>query len=259
MTERLPAPIHADVPRASAGSLSLRQVATERFGRRARRGMTLTEVMVVIVIALVLMGVLAPSMSSFLLLDQHQAAKNLAVLYEQLHDEAVMRNVTFRIEYDLRANTYQVQVAESGVLIFDNPRAREEWEEKEASRLNHMTDEERAAQSRRRASFAKLEARFATEFELPGGTVFGGVYTPQYEEMMRPSDIDEESPKVYSYIFPNGQAEHTVVWIVYDGDDSDGYTVEVEPLSGAVKLHGKLLDWDDSYEWVPETAPDLPT
>lgn len=221
--------------------------------------MTLTEVMVVIVIALVMMGVLAPSLMSFLLLDQHQAAKELSLLYEQLHDEAVMRNVTFRIEYDLQKNTYQVQVAESGVLIFDNPRAREEWEESEERRKRHMTDEELAAFERRRASFSKLEARFETEFELPGGTVFGGVYTPQYEEMVRPDDVDEDDPKVYSYIFPNGQAEHAVVWLVSEGDDSDGYTIEVEPLSGAVKLHGTLIEWDESYDWVPDEAPDLPS
>lgn len=228
--------------------------------RRHRRGMTLTEVMVVIVIGLILMGVLAPSMMSFLLLDQHASAKELAMLYEQLHDEAVMRNVTFRIEYDLQSGHYQVQVAESGALIFDNPRSREEFEENEARRTRYMKEDELAAFNRKRANFAKLEARFKTDFELPSGTVFGGVYTPQYEEMVkRDRRGADENSKVYSYIFPNGQAEHTVVWIHSEGDDSDGYTIEVEPLSGAVKLHGRLIDWEDSYDFVPDEAPDLPS
>ncbi len=227
---------------------------------RRRRGMTLTEVMVVIVIGLVLMAALAPSVWGLVLLNQHQAAKELALLYEQLHDEAVMRNVTFRIEYDLRAGRYQVQVGEPGTLIFDDPRAREAWEEEQERRLRFMTPEEREALQRKRQRFSKLEARFKTAFELPDGTVFGGVYTPQYGEMVRPEDLDEEeNSKVYSYIFPNGQSEHTVIWIHSEGDDSEGYTIEVEPLSGAVRLHDELIDWEDSYDFVPDEAPDLPS
>ena len=57
----------------------------------------------------------------------------------------------------------------------------------------------------------------------------------------------------------SGQAEHAVIWIHSEGDDSDGYTIEVEPLSGAVKLHNELIDWEDSYDFVPDEAPDLPT
>ncbi len=58
--------------------------------------------MVVLAIAIVLMGVLIPSLASFFMLDQRQAAKDLTTLYQQLHDEAVMRNVTFRVAYNLR-------------------------------------------------------------------------------------------------------------------------------------------------------------
>jgi Tfp pilus assembly protein PilE len=220
--------------------------------------MTLTEIMVVLVIAIILLGVLVPSLTSFFLLDQHRAAKELALLYEQLHDEAVMRNVTFRIEYDLAAGTYQVQAAESGALIFDNARARQEWAEAEERRQRNMSEEELAAHKRRQANFAKLEARFKTDFKLPSGTVFGGFYTPQYEEMVHLRDLDEDNPKVWSYVFPNGQSEHTVIWIGTEGEEEqDGYTIEVEPLSGAVKLHGRLIEWDESYDFVPDEAPDL--
>lgn len=229
-----------------------------QFPRQYRQGMTLTELMVVIVIALVLMGVLMPSIANFFLLDQHRAAKELSLLYEQLHDEAVMRNVTFRIEYDLLSGRYQVQAAESGALIFDNPRAREEWMENEERRERSMNEEELAAHKKRQANFAKLEARFKTDFELPDGSMFGGFYTPQYEEMVKPRDLDEDNPKVYSYVFPNGQSEHTVIWIVTEGDEDNGYTIEVEPLSGGVKLHGQLIEWDESYDFVPDEAPDLP-
>ncbi|MEZ4322765.1 MAG: hypothetical protein R3F61_35180 [Myxococcota bacterium] len=224
--------------------------------------MTVTEVAVVILIGLILVGVLAPAVSNILMLEQRQAAKDLALLYEQLHDEAVMRNVTFRIAYNLRAGTYEVQVGEPGALIFDNPRAREEFEEDLDRRTRLMSEEEKAEFAQKRKPFESLGARFKTQFDLPSSTAFGGVYTPQYGEMIKPGDLDEDDEGtgiVYSYIFPNGQAEHAVVWLVDSEDDEDGFTVEIEPLSGSVHLSSELVDWRDSYDFVPQQGPDLPS
>ncbi|MCB9674192.1 MAG: hypothetical protein H6737_03695 [Alphaproteobacteria bacterium] len=229
--------------------------------RTSRRGLTVTEVAVVLVIAIVLIGVMMPTLSNIFMLEQRQAAKDLALLYEQLHDEAVMRNVTFRVAYDLRSNTYEVQVGEPGALIFDNPRAREEFEEDLNRRLALMSEEEKAEFQSKRKPFESLGARFKTKFELPRNTVIGGVYTPQYGDMVKREDVmdDEDAEgKVFSYIFPNGQAEHAVIWIVDQYDDEDGFTVEIEPLSGSVHLHRELIDWEDSYDFVPNEGPDLP-
>lgn len=225
----------------------------------SRSGLSLTEIMVVLVIGILLVGVLTPSLASYFMLDQRSAAKQLALLYEQLHDEAVMRNVTFRVAYNLRANTYEVQVGDPKVLIHTDPDKREEFEEMIQRRMNQMNEAEREQFLGKRKQFQKLEARFKSNFELPSGTVFGGVYTPQYPEMMRPDDLDEDFDGiVYSYIFANGQSEHAVIQLITEGDEDDGYTIEVEPLSGAVRLHGEITDWEDSHDFVPDEAPDLP-
>ncbi len=227
--------------------------------RKRRRGLTVTEMMVVLVIGIVLVAVLTPTISNIFMLEQRQAAKDLALLYEQLHDEAVMRNVTFRVAYDLRSNGYEVEVSEAGALIFDNARAREDFEEGLERRLNLMSEEERAEFMKNRKTFSAVQARFKSKFELPRDTVIGGVYTPQYEDMMRLDDFDDDEPAiVYSYIFPNGQAEHAVVHLVDAYDDEDGFTIEIEPLSGNVHLSGELLDWDDRYDFVPDEAPNVP-
>ena len=226
----------------------------------SRTGLSLTEIMVVLVIGILLVGVLTPNLAAFFLLDQRSAARELALLYEQLHDEAVMRNVTFRVAYDLRNNTYEVQVGDPKVLIHTNPEAREDFEAIIQRRMDQMTETERQEFLSKRKQFQKLDARFKTKFELPSGTVFGGVYTPQYPEMMRPEDLDEDFDGiVYSYIFANGQSEHAVILMVTDGEEDDGYTIEVEPLSGAVRLHGEVIDWEDSHDFVPDEAPDLPS
>jgi len=243
-------------PGSARGAGPIHRIEAERSGRR---GMTITEVMVVLVIAIILIGVMAPSLSSVFMLEQRQAAKNLAILYEQLHDEAVMRNVTFRIAYDLRNSEYQVQVGEPGALIFDNPRARAEYEADLERKLDLMSEEERAEYQSKRKPFEDLGARFRTKFDLPRNTVIGGVYTPQYGEMVMREDLDEDdSGVVFSYIFPNGQAEHAVVWLVDSRDSEDGFTIEIEPLSGSVHLSNELVDWDDSYDFVPDEGPDLP-
>lgn len=231
---------------------------------RARRGMTLTEILVVIVIALLLVGLLAPPVASFMQLEQHKAAKELTLLYGQLHDEAVMRNVTFRVAYDLRQGTYQVEVAEGGVLIFDDADARERFEANEESRYRFMSDEDKATaqatMQAERKSFASVQARYKTQFELPAGAAFGGIYTPQYGEMVGPGDLDEDEPAVvYSYIFANGQAEHTVIHMVDADDPTEGFTIEVEPLSGTVHLRDELVDWRRSYDFVPSEGPDIPS
>ena len=222
--------------------------------------MSLMEVMVVLVIAIVLMGVLIPSLASFFMLDQRQAAKDLTVLYQQLHDEAVMRNVTFRVAYNLRQSTYEVQVGDPRALIHTTVEEREEYESRLKRRLELMSDEERQAYQSKLKTFTQLDARFKSNFVLPSGTVFGGVYTPQYGEMVKPSDLDEDDDGiVYSYIFANGQSEHAVILLVTEGDEEDGFTIEVEPLSGAVKLHGEVIDWKDSQDFVPSEGPNLPS
>lgn len=218
------------------------------------------EIAVVLVIAIALVALLAPSVASFFQLEQRRAAKELALLYGQLHDEAVMRNVTFRVAYDLRGRTYQVEVGEAGALIFDDPDARERYEDNELQRTSRMTEEELAEYQTKKKPFETLGARYRTRFELPRGTSFGGVYTPQYGRMVGPDDFGrDDSGVVFSYVFANGQAEHTVIWLVSDSDPSDGFSIEIEPLSGSVRLSSELVDWRNSHRYVPSDGPTLPS
>ena len=61
----------------------------------------------------------------------------------------------------------------------------------------------------------------------------------------------------YTYIFPNGFAEPTFVRIVDEDDDEDGFTLEVEPLSGRVLLHEEEVELEDKMDWLPEEGPEL--
>ncbi len=222
------------------------------------------EVMVVIAILLFLLAVLVPSVMSILQLRQRKAATDLALLYNQLHDEAVLYNATFRVRYDLHANTYKVDVGETRAVIYSSPEQREKYEEEHQRRLALMNDEERKKFLAAHRPFKKLQTKFQTDFDMPRGTQIYAVYTPQYGKMMtleELEELDEEQDKeMFSYVFSTGFTEHTLIWITDDVEDpEDGYTVEVEPLSGKVHIHGELVGFEDSFEWVPDEGPDLPT
>jgi hypothetical protein len=148
--------------------------------------------------------------------------------------------------------------------VASTPEARKEFEEETARKLRAMNDEERALYKQKHDQpFEMLNAEGKMEKRLPRGVRFGGVFTPQYGEMVEPDgkerDEDDEEPQVvYSYLMSNGFSEHTVVWLVDAGNPDDGWTLEIEPLSGAVHLHGELIDWRDSFDFVPDEGPNLP-
>jgi prepilin-type N-terminal cleavage/methylation domain-containing protein len=234
-----------------------------------RRGLTLIEIVVTMAIMGLITAVAIPSLNGIFDLQQRAGAQELARTYTFLVDEAVLRNVTFRVAYNLDRGTWKVEIGDANTLIFGDAEAREAHEsdlEDQMSRFTQREIDEGAATDLAAAAgrFEGLETEmFTTGQELPGGTRFGFVYTPQYGEGgVEPQDTVPEDPEddriAYSYIFPDGTAEHTVVRIVADGEDDDGYTLEVEPISGKVRLATDLVDPADSFGWLPDAGPDLP-
>ena len=235
--------------------------------------MNLVEIMIVIAIMVALIGVTVPVLSWSLRLGHKDAASKLTAVYERLNDEAMMRNVTFRIAYHLEERYYEVEVSPDAALLFDDPDKRAEFEaalqekmERKASRFASEDDGvavDEAGLAIEDADFTKLQEKFLKRFDLPGGVVFGGVYTPAYGEMVEPNpgnpeDLDDdEKTVVYSYILPSGISEHTVVTLVQEGNPNYGYTVEVEPMTGIVHVAREIRDFRDRFDFVPDEGPDL--
>jgi len=222
--------------------------------------MSLLEIMVSIAILLVMSVVVVGGMNSVFGLDNRKAARKLALAYERLNDEAVMRNRTYRIVYYLNQNSYVIEAGEPGALIAASPEAREEHERRMAAKLSAMSEEEHAHWLHKNKQPFESLGEGRMEVQLPNGMVFGGVYTPQYGELVEPdgADDEDEQQRVESYVMSNGFTEHTIIQLVSVADPDDGYTIEVQPLSGEVVLHGELIDWRDAFAHVPDEGPSLP-
>lgn len=239
--------------------------------RRGRRGMSLVEVMVVISLLLLLIVVMIPSLNSVFQLQQRKSAQALALTYERLHDEAVLRNRTYRILFYLDENRYVVEAGEPEALVAATPEDRERFENERREKLALMDDEEKAKfLNKNKQPFESLGTDGRMEVQFPPGVRLAGVYTPQYGKMVEPGSLkksssrkdgdDEEEEKliVYSYVMSDGFTEHTVIWLSDESDPTNGWTIEVEPLTGVVTLHGEVLDPRDRYEFVPKEGPSLP-
>ncbi|MBM4391619.1 MAG: prepilin-type N-terminal cleavage/methylation domain-containing protein [Deltaproteobacteria bacterium] len=233
---------------------------------KARRGITLVEIMVALAVIVLVTAVAIPSMAAVFDLEQRGAAKQLVDSYRLLQTEAMLRNVSFRIAYNLDRRTWWVEVGEPSALIFSDPRAREEAEKERQRKLKHFTQKEIAKGEADdivddgSGKFTGLDTPFfETRHELPGDTAFAFVYTPQYGDPVEPSeelpDDAEDERIVYSHVFPDGTMEYTVVRLVDIYDPADGYTVEVEPFSGQVTLDTEATEVGANQRWIPSEAP----
>jgi prepilin-type N-terminal cleavage/methylation domain-containing protein len=238
---------------------------------RLRSGMTLIEIMAALAIVMVIMVAAVPTLQGVFDIQQRGAARELAQTWTWLRDEAALRNVSFRLVFNLDRNTWKIEVGDPDTVVYGSPEERIAAEEAKKDAMSRFTKREltegigEAEDLEEETNpFTGLEdPAFKTEQELPSGTVFLYVYTPQYgAEGMRPTEDGppEEAEKdhiAYAHIFPDGTAEHAIVRIVDADDPEDGWSVEVEPLTGRVRIDSDLVDPSQSFSWLPEDPPEL--
>lgn len=239
-----------------------------RWGARA--GLTLIEVLVAIAVMGLVMAVAIPSLRAIFDVHMTGAAKELALSYRYMRDEATLRNVTFRVAYYLDLNGYKIEVGDSNTLIFASAGARQAFDDELENDLKRYTDrqiEEGEANEvlEKKGRFEGLsDPALDAQVQMPAGTRIAWVWTPQYDEPVEPSDDppeDEDDMGVvaYSHIFNNGYVEHTLIRIEDIEDPDDGFTIEIEPLSGRVHIHDELKLPRDIVSWVPEQGPEIPS
>ena len=192
----------------------------------------------------VLFAISLPSLESIFEVEQKAAVRELGTTYTWLMDEAALRNVTFRVVYNLDQNTWKVEVGDPDTMVFGSPDERQAWEDEQSEARASLTESELEEMGESAvmvddesgmsmdSDFEGLsDTIFTTAKALPAGIRFDYVYTPQYgpDGLFPNSDMPEDEADqaiAYSYIFPNGTAEHTIIRIVND-DGEDGQSIEI--------------------------------
>jgi prepilin-type N-terminal cleavage/methylation domain-containing protein len=236
-----------------------------------RRGLTLIEIMVALALMATIAAIGLPALNGLFDLKQRAAAKDLVQTYTWLLDEAALRNVSFRVVYNLDQRTWSVEAGDPNTMVFSSPEAREKFDEDLEDAMSRFTQreveegeaEDVLAKRGRFTGLEGLDVGFDVAKALPDGTQFAFVYTPQYGEggvmptKEGPPEDAEDEAIAYTYVFPDGTAEHTVLRIVGVDDPEDGWTIEVLPISGEIRMSTDLIDPQDSLAWVPEEGPQL--
>jgi type II secretory pathway pseudopilin PulG len=235
--------------------------------------MTLIEIIVVMALLVGMMAIAIPAYQAIFDVNMRAAAKELAQTYKWLQDEAAMRNVTFRVAIDLDRGTWKVEAGDPSALIYSTPEERETAEKDLQDTMKRYTKRELAEDAAAQEEIANKsggkfeglqDVTFTTQQTLPSNVKFAWVYTPQYgEDGIEPTKGGPPTDPVedaiaYTHIFPDGTSEHTVVRIVDSDDPGDGWTIEVEPLTGKVNLDPDIVDPQESLSWLPDEGPQLP-
>ena len=176
---------------------------------RRNRGLTLVEIIVVIAVLGLIMAVATPAINNALMMDQQAAAKSISH-HLWLIEEAAMRNMSFRVVYNLDRGSWKVEAGDANTLVYGSPEDAERHQEEIKEKMRGMTkrqiEENEIDLESETTGFQSLEnAIFQTAGQLPEDLEFSFVYTPQYgKEGKEPNkeipDDPEDEAIAYSHI-----------------------------------------------------------
>lgn len=244
----------------SSGSTLLRTIRGS-----IRRGFTVIELIIVLAVISLIAVVAVPALNSILGMEQHTAIKELGQTLTWLQEEASLRNVAFRMEINLDRNTWKVTQGDPTSLIFATPEEAEDFRDEQKDKMKRYTkrqaEENNINLDDNPDKFDQIDDPiFTSGATLPEGLAFAFVYTPQYgNDGITPNPELPEEPEdeaiAYIHVFPDGSAEHAVIRIINIDDEEEGYSLEMEPMGGGVKLTDEIIDPEDSMSWLPDEGP----
>ncbi len=200
-----------------------------------RRGFTLLEITISLVLLVMALSVAMPGLESLTGVRMRSAAGQLAGSLRALYDESALTGKTCRMAFDLDARTYWPECAPNGArlsAIKEESRDGQRFVDKAAQQqeVERMAELQRdnpiEAQIEAKTPFARYQDDTNKRMQLPDGVSFGWVWTPHQTQKYTAGDA-------YLYFFPQGNAERGLIALTH-GDDA--ITVAVSPLTGKVKL-----------------------
>lgn len=220
-----------------------------RYTRRARRGFSLVEIMVVVAIVGLLLGASVYGFRSIAKSDLRSSSAKLAGAIRYCFDRSVTTGSYFRLVLDIDGNKYWAERSDDRTyLTVGKENSPGKGEALDVQALEKQRDEDDAKLQEmatsvggqmvqldpppkpKRAKFQTFKDTTLPQVKLTRAKMFD-VYTPRQREPYIKG-------RAYLYFFPDGHTERAIVRL-RDGDDF--YSLVIHPLTGRVEvLSGKV-------------------
>lgn len=221
-----------------------------RGALRAARGMTMIEILIVIVLIALLMGTLVFGSGIFGGANRRAAATLVVAGVRKGLAHANTTGKPVRLALDLAGGRMVLEQASSHEALVGDDKDDEEEEEEDPSAAALMLADAEALADQILSGGGKHDPGFATvdilgqDGEGPGRAVGSGV------KIVKVQTEHDEDPLVdgvaYIYFWPGGMTERAIVQIATSTDDDSGLTIEISPLTGRAQIKRGLLDFPES-------------
>ncbi len=212
-----------------------------RHPRRARRGFTLIELTIGVLVAGLVAGLALVSVQSLGHSQLRSSSVQIAGAIKQSYDTAIMEKRTQRIAFDLDEHQWWVEYTEDPYTLdpsqLGGERERGRGRDRDLRLDDDAPEELRQALEGGRAATFTPDPAFPARMTLPGRVHFGRTWTGMREEPF-------EKGTVYLHFFRGGFTEPLRLELFEgeigsDLDSRDWVTIEVRPLTGRVKMRSE--------------------
>lgn len=223
-------------------------------GRHKREGMTLIEIVVVVIILAIAASGLTLSVGALTRTNLRGGAARVASAVRYAYNRALINGTTVRIAFDLPGSSFSIEEAHGRVTL-----ARGDDERRTAA-ADSEEGEEVVAADPWAAAQARIEEALKPSL---GASPFGPLKTPSGKVLERYQKIElgrrvqlvklfvphEPEPKDHGkgaiHFFPGGRTEHAVIH-VSDGS-GEPFSVEIHPLTGKCRIRAEAYEPEELF------------
>lgn len=190
-------------------------LGSEPKGQGHYRGFTLLEIMVVVLVIALVAGIVIPRFDSIFETQLKSAMRKLAGSIKFCFNEAVIKQATLRLEFNIREGTFNYSI-----LIVDPD-----------SKIGQ---------------FVEMPSDIAEPVALPAGVFFKDIVTPRSLQKV-------DDGEAYILFYPTGYAEKAVIHLA--DIHGRTYTMLVKPLNGGVKIFDGYVDFMEFHSTDSSSNP----
>ncbi len=178
--------------------------------------MTLIEILIVLAIVSMVMSLGLPSLQRVTYQQINSTTRKFVGVVRTVRNDSILLNSIHRLAFNLDENKWWVETQDSQKLL-------------ESSDLVAAYDKEGKVITKRNGF--SINPKYSKDGEannLPNGVVIS--------KILKESEGLVEKGLVYIHIFPNGSAEHSILYLKRSGSDEISYSVLIRPTGGRVDV-----------------------